>query len=64
MRTVDTKKQIIELVEENLQEVSELYNQLGEGEVSFTEAGKKFDSVLAWKTITALKETLKELRGE
>jgi hypothetical protein len=55
-------KEAIEQIKEALQLNDELYNRIGNGELPLSLAGKLYDSIVAYKTIRALKVAIEELR--
>ena len=58
------KDKVIEQMEEALKEADELYNAVMNGEISYKEAGERFDSIVGWKTVQALSKGLIHLKGE
>lgn len=53
----------IEKLKQVIESNDELYNSISNGDITFTEAGDSFHSLIAYETIQALKVALEILRG-
>lgn len=58
------KEKAIELMERALKETIDVYNRVGEGDLSFSEVGDSFHSYLGDEIITALQKGLVILKEE
>jgi hypothetical protein len=59
-----SKQEVIEMMESALKEMEELCNRIGEGDITFSEAGDIIHSVAGDETCMALKRGLEKLREE
>lgn len=59
-----TKEKVLELLEESLEDNTDVYNKVGEGDMTFSEVGDYFHSCLGYETIQALKNAIELLKEE
>lgn len=59
-----SRTEVIQLMERALKEAERTYNQVGEGDITFSEAGDRFHSYLGDDILTALSKGLIELKED